>query len=530
MRSPGAAIAWELRARHRWGFIALGVYLLVLAAARLRLGATVDYRSEESFAFFIIVPLTATFIYFLAVFSFGLGGDLAARESIYPPRMFTLPVSDAALAGWPMLFGITASALLWIATRFLAVWPRGVEVPVAWPALLAASLIAWTQALTWMPYPLPGMRVVLSILWLASIDAVVMVALEYRAHEWAMLAILAPNLPLAFVVARYAVARARHGGSDRNLKPLARGGAKVSSFDLTPFTSPSRAQFWFEWRMYGRALPALVAILLPFELAMLYVMHDTPLLLVEIVVVILLSPPLMAAFVAPAVSSAMAPFVARRPLTGNALIAAKLKTALASTLAAWVLVLVAIPVGLKITGTAATVMEPVQRLADVVGMPRAVALVVVALLFLMAATWKQLVQSLCIGMSGRPWITKGAVFATLAFISIAGLVSQWIVIDRHLGAVWKAAPSIIFALAVLKLASAIWIFARLRARGLMTDRALLLAAIAWDAAVFAVFALLESLLPGLLVRGYFLLFVAILAVPLVRLSAAPLAFAWNRNR
>jgi hypothetical protein len=282
--------------------------------------------------------------------------------------------------------------------------------------------------------------------------------------------------------------------------------------------------------MYGRALPALVAILLPFELAMLYVMHDTPLLLFEIVVVILLSPPLMAAFVAPAVSSAMTPFIARRPLTGNALIAAKLKTALASTLAAWVLVLVAMPVGLKITGTAATVMEPVQRLADVIGMPRAVALVVVALLFLMAATWKQLVQSLCIGMSGRPWITKGAVFATLAFISIAGLVSQWIVIDRRLGAVWKAAPSIIFALAVLKLASAIWIFARLRARGLMTDRALLLAAIAWDAAVFAVFALLESLLPGLLVRGYFLLFVAILAVPLVRLSAAPLAFAWNRNR
>ena len=80
------------------------------------------------------------------------------------------------------------------------------------------------------------------------------------------------------------------------------------------------------------------------------------------------------------------------------------------------------------------------------------------------------------------------------------------------------------------MASAVWVFARLRARGLMTGRALLLAAIVWDAVVFGVYALMASSLPGLLVRGYFLLFVVILAVPLVRLSAAPLALAWNRNR
>ena len=47
-------------------------------------------------------------MYFLAVFSFGLAGDLAARQSIYPARMFTLPVTTAALAGWPMLYGTAA--------------------------------------------------------------------------------------------------------------------------------------------------------------------------------------------------------------------------------------------------------------------------------------------------------------------------------------------------------------------------------------------------------------------------------------
>src|SRR5438270_7139055 len=196
MRSPAAAIAWELRARHRWGLIAIGVYLAALAVCRVRLSGAPEYRSDETFAFFVVVPLTATFIYFLAVFSYGLGGDLAARQSMFPARMFTLPVTDAALAGWPMLFGTVAMGLLWLATRVLALWPKGAEVPNVWPALLAASLIAWTQALTWLPYPLPGMRVILSILWLVSIDAIVLIALHYRVHEWLMVAILAPNLPL----------------------------------------------------------------------------------------------------------------------------------------------------------------------------------------------------------------------------------------------------------------------------------------------------------------------------------------------
>jgi len=53
-------------------------------------------------------PLTTTFMYCLAVFSYGLSGDLAARQSMYPARMFALPVTTTALAGWPMLYGTSA--------------------------------------------------------------------------------------------------------------------------------------------------------------------------------------------------------------------------------------------------------------------------------------------------------------------------------------------------------------------------------------------------------------------------------------
>src|SRR5260370_30213677 len=213
MRSPAAAIAWEFRQRYRWGLMALITYLLVFATIRflvLAPGQRVDL-DEESFAFVVIVPLTATFIYFLAVFTFGLAGDLAARQSMYPARMFTLPVTSAALAGWPMLYGTAAMAMLWFATRALWEWPSRVEVPIFCPALLAASLLAWTQALTWMAYPLRGLRVIVPVLWMASIDALVMVALNLTASEPVMLAILAPHVPLAYLVARSAVSRARRG-------------------------------------------------------------------------------------------------------------------------------------------------------------------------------------------------------------------------------------------------------------------------------------------------------------------------------
>src|SRR5204862_5339725 len=140
-------------------------------------GQGIDYESAPGFALAVVVPLTSTFLYFLAVFSFGLAGDIAARQSMYPARMFALPMTTDALAGWPMLYGTAAMAILWFATRFLAAWPSGVDVPIIWPALLAASLLAWTQALTWMSYPLRGLRVIITVLWMTMIDAVVMVAL-----------------------------------------------------------------------------------------------------------------------------------------------------------------------------------------------------------------------------------------------------------------------------------------------------------------------------------------------------------------
>src|SRR3989442_13342092 len=145
------------------------------------------------------------------------------------------------------------------------------------------------------------------------------------------------------------------------------------------FPSPARAQAWFEWRRHGRSLPGLVALLLRFELALLWLAKDAPAFVFEILFLVLTTPPFMAASTAWTVSKphpnvsdpyGVPPFIATRPLTSAELIAAKLKMAIWSTLAAWLLVFVAIPVALEWSGTWPVVLDRPQRLNAAIETPR----------------------------------------------------------------------------------------------------------------------------------------------------------------
>src|SRR5437868_14646977 len=451
MGSPALAIGWEFLGRHRWGLIAVVGYLFIVATIRFLIlgpGEPVLVDSVR-FAAVVSVPLTTTFVYLLAVFSFGFAGDLAARHSMYPARMFTLPVTNAALVGWPMLYGTAAVTILWLAARLFAVWPSGIEIPVIWPALLAAALLAWTQALTWMPYGLPGIRLIVAVLCLTALDTVVLLALHFKAGEPRMVAILAPQVPLAYLVARFAVARARRGEVPDWRGMFARpANTAVLTRGRDHFPSPARAQAWFEWRRPGRSLPALVSLVLPFELWLLWLAKDAPAFVFEILFLVLITPPFMAAFTAWTVSKphpnasdsyGVPPFIATRPLTSAELIAAKLQMAMWSALAAWLLVLVAIPLALEWSGTWSVVKDRAQRMNDAVGTPRAVALVLLILAGFIVSTWKQLVQSLHIGLTGREWLIKGSVLLTLTFLVLLGPIVEWIIDSPSVQrALWNA--------------------------------------------------------------------------------------------
>jgi hypothetical protein len=547
MRSPAGSIAWEFRQKHRWGLIGVVAYLLVIGTIKLLMlqaGRQFTLGDAESFALVVVVPISWMFTYFLAVFTFGLSGDIAARQSMYPARNFTLPVTTAALAGLPMLYGSAVIAVLWVAMRLFAIWPADIDVPVVWPGLLVMTLLAWAQALTWMPYGLPGLRVIVTVLWLAVIETAAFVAMHFKAREPVMLAMLAPLMPLAYLAACVAVARARRGDVPdwrgafvRRIRVGTAGGASVAR---APFRSAARAQAWFEWRRNGLTLPGWVAILLPFELALLWAAGDAPALIFAILIGALLTPPLMAAFAAATVrksnpdardSLGMSPFIATRPMTDAQLIAAKLKATLWSTIAAWLLVLIAIPIALVWSDTWPVVSDRARRFAEDVGTPRAMVALLLVLTGLTASTWKQLVQTLWVGLTGRAWVVNASIVLALLVLSAIGPILISIAESRRvIAALLDSLPLILAVLVGIKMPTAFWLVTRLHRRGVLGDRALVTAAAAWLVAVLALYGVLVWLAGWPLVARYFLAMVAILAIPLTRLAAAPLALAWNRHR
>lgn len=558
MRSPASALAWEFRQRHRLALIALAAYVLAFAAIRLVTvgpGPPIDLGDSHALAAVVAVPLLTMFMYFLGVFTFGFDGDLTGRTSMYPRRLFTLPVTTRALAGWPMLYGGLAVATLLLGAASLihleivgdlvrfTLRPWGEHLPLVWPALLGVVFLAWTQVLTWMPYPLPGLRVIVTVAWLMVLDAAVIVAIQFNVRESVLVAFLAPQIPLAYVAACFAVSRARRGYVPdwRGWFTSVGSAAGVSERPRGPFASAAAAQVWFEFRQHGLSLPVWVFMLLPFELGLLSLASDEPGVLVFFTLsAIALTPPCMAGFVAASANAAnpggrdgygLTPFLATRPLTSVALTAAALKAAMWSTLAAWGLVLFAIPMGLKISGTLPVVIDGMSQTIEIFEPPRALAVALLILAGLMTWTWRRLVQRLCIGLTGRERLIKGTSFLSLSFLVVLVPILQWLHDDSSArGAIWNGFPWIVGFLACARACAAAWIAVRLHDARLLSDRALLSGTALWLAAVLALWGVLIWLFTTPYIARYVLLLIAVLGVPLTRLSAAPLALAWNRHR
>jgi hypothetical protein len=126
---------------------------------------------------------------------------------------------------------------------------------------------------------------------------------------------------------------------------------------------------------------------------------------------------------------------------------------------------------------------------------------------------------------------RAGVGVAVLVVCAVGPVAVWIVESpRVRWSLWESLPLVLGALVVLKVLAAAWVVPRLRASGLFADRVLVTGAMGWLAVVMALNGVLAWLFGSPHVPRYILLLVSILSVPLVRVSAAPLALAWNRHR
>lgn len=544
MRSAAGAFAWELGWRHRWAWVALLAYPLFGIAFRLLVMGpdhvtTLDPLDPLSAT--VIAPFPFLFLYLLAVFSYGLDGDLAGRRSIYPARMFTLPVTTTLLVGWPMWMGATVVAGHVLGTALLVRWAWNLDLPLAWPPLYGATFLAWTQVLAWRPFRVRGLRVLLAVIWLATINGVVFCAVTFHVPEYLMVAILLPQLPLAFLCARRGVARARRGEESLGLWTSPRLTWRAPT-RRPPFASPAHAQRWMDWRRHGISLPVWVGVLLLFELALMTTSgRGTPHLVLTTLVAMVLTPPFMAAFASatPRGSSSggpdpwgLSPFLATRPLTAAEFALARMTVALQSTLCAWVLVLVAAPLGITLSGTWPLAREWARLALEVLGPPRALALLLLALAGSVVSTWLQLVHAWSISLAGREWLVRLAVIPRVVLLVFLLPLLDWLAeSDDALVAAVRLLPCLLGSLVVVSLGLASWVGGRIVRERLVSHPTVLALAAGWLLAILALDRLFVWLVAGPpFVPPHLTLLAAILAVPLLRPALLPLALVWNRHR
>ena len=153
MNAPAAALAWEIWWRHRRGLAGVAAVVAGFASYCAAVPVTAQFAAVSSIWF--VMGLC----YVVGVFAYGFEARLETAESGFPARLFVLPVRTAVLVGWPMLQGVAAAVGLWLAWGGPVLRPTGVETPRWWAALLAAG-VAVSQAMVWLPFGVPWLRLV----------------------------------------------------------------------------------------------------------------------------------------------------------------------------------------------------------------------------------------------------------------------------------------------------------------------------------------------------------------------------------
>jgi hypothetical protein len=494
-----------------------------------------------------ILPLLGVFGYVLnALLVSGEPGSLVAG---YPRAMLVLPVRTRTLVFWPMLYGSLGAVLMWLFTAVLVYGPSGYSAPILLPCLALAVLMAWVHALAWLPIPNYLLRLLVIL--------VVVPALGFLPY-WLMVSelvsraevagLLLGYIPSAFALALLAVESQRRGeawGFPRWLSRrgrVARPPARLRRY--RPFRSPDGAQFWYEWDCHGWALPGVTGFVLMLYAGLwLSAPRRADSLALPLFLGAFLGLPIaFAGAVGGGLGKLRPPwmmlrgfgtFVAIRPMTSGALVAAKFRVALASVLLTWAITAVTLAVCLVATGNASRSSEVIAGFLTTQPGWRGPAILVLALVLLPALTWKHLTDSVAPVITGRKWLADGTVFVFLGVLLGLTAVTIWFVQHReYLPRLIAAIPWVVACAGVLKGTLAVAVFRSALRRRLMNWGAFWSIVGSWLAltAGAAGMAVLCSSAVSLPVSQLTLLVGIATYMPLVRYPLSTLALEWNRHR
>jgi hypothetical protein len=548
MRSPILAMAWETWGSHRraWWMI-LGAVPVFALLSHLSAGALGESEGLRFLSFF---PLLLSLLFAASTLNVT---ERDRRKSFagFPERLFTLPVRTSVLVTCPMVCGVLSVVGLYLAWVKLVYEPAGIHYLVRWPAtLLAAGMILY-QSIIWC---LAGFRFTRLIILSFGLSFLVAVGcLPYalasesdRRLEWLLTGLLGALACVAYGAALVAVENQRRGGGRgwRWWRAPARHVAMALPRRRRDFGSPESALLWLEWHRAGLVLPfgvllTLVLIVGPAARLSGRGPEATARTAVWMAILpIVLAIPVGKGIAKPAfwsVELGLPAFLSTRPVTNGQIVAAKMRAAAFSTLLAWALLLVAAPIWLWLAGDLNDLRSFWGTFCAIYSSPARWAIPILALFAAVVLTWNFMIGSIWCGMSGRPLLYSGAVVLSAVCFVCMLILLTWFMDSpgRHREVFWAMLPWLPWTLAaffILKAWLAAGAFWRARQCGIVTFGTAGRYLCAWIVGTCCLVVLGWLMSPRVEWFRDLLCLAALLACPIARVGAAPLAVARNRHR
>jgi hypothetical protein len=213
------------------------------------------------------------------------------------------------------------------------------------------------------------------------------------------------------------------------------------------------------------------------------------------------------------------------------ILAVKCRVAARITLVTWVGVGLALAAVLPVSPGGEVLAGWTRRLSQTQG-ARGWVLLALMVLGPAALTWKQIVNQLWVGLTGRQWVGVFITLGGLFGLTGLALLGSWFYVHPETHAALRNAMPWAAGLALLlKLAAGALVARALLRRGLVARGTLIRFAAAWVAGAAALFGLALWLVPTGVDSPFAVGCGAILVgLPMVRLGLAPLALDWNRHR
>jgi hypothetical protein len=456
MKTPAAALTWEIwhRHRNRLGVIALLIFAFALLYPKLcavlgldpRAPNALDALAASASERFAHIPDGLRVLHVLALLGMLLGPvgcmvvsllyviwifthvEIDARKEFgFPSRLFTLPVSTNYVAAWLLAVGAGTLFLVYSGWTFLVRLPS-IDVFEGYPNFLAwLTLMVIAQAIMWA---LDGFQIARVLLGCAAVSGFgFLTGPSLRDHPALaqyqtaiLLSFLIPGCAVSFI----GLGKIRHGAWQRwpwkpeLLRLFRREGLAPAR---ESFQSPARAQFWFEWRAHvGRSWLFVIGL----SGAALLVMAITAAwggVLSEGdatgLVVVLVTVPLLIHFAHGIAPRSIPPFLATRPLSSGDLVMARLKATGLSAVVCWAITFAMLGV-VPLLGDVSPLLKSLP-----VSVPAGQVLPLLALLGLglVFFTWRFIPADLWLVCAPKTWAAKAAVIKLYAGLAVIGLLS-----------------------------------------------------------------------------------------------------------